>query len=95
MVFAMISDKNILMDLNMWEKKHFTCSIWVFLKAAVSQKCVYIYHGSAMVRHDQRQEHPHEPQHVGEEASNFFFNIGVFKGSSLLDMCFLCVILWV
>ena len=39
-MFAMISDKNILMDLNMWEKKHFTFSIWVFLKAVVSQKCV-------------------------------------------------------
>ena len=85
MVFAMISDKDILMDLNMWEKKHFTFSIWVFLKAVVSQKCVQTYHGNAMVCHDQRQEHPHEPQHYGEEASHFF-NMGVFKGSSLLEI---------
>ena len=53
MVFAVISDKNIPMNLTMLVKKLFTFSIWVFLKAAVCQKCVYIFHASAMVHHDQ------------------------------------------
>ena len=41
-----------------------------------------------MVRHDQRQEHPHEPQQDQEEASHFFLYMCVFKGSCLLEICF-------
>ena len=31
-------------------------------------------------RHDQRQEHPHGPQHVGEEALHLF-NMGILKAA--------------
>ena len=43
--FAMISDKNIHMRLNMWEKKLLTFSIWVFLRRQLA----------FMVCHDQQQ----------------------------------------
>ena len=37
------------------------------------------------VRHDRRQGHPHEAQHVGEEACKLF-NMGVFIVSCALEM---------
>ena len=37
------------------------------------------------VRHDRRQEHPHEAQHVGEEACKLF-NMGVFIVSWAFEM---------
>ena len=38
------------------------------------------------VRHDQRQKHPHGPQHVGEEVLHLY-NMGIFKISCFSEMC--------
>ena len=52
--FAMISDKNIRMNLNIMEKKLLTFFNMVFFKgSSLLEICFYLsYHGSAMVCHD-------------------------------------------
>ena len=74
--FARITDKNILMKFNMYEKKLVIFSIWVFQ----SQLCISnAFRTMLQACHDGRQEHPCEAQHVGNETRFFFFNTRVVK----------------
>ena len=78
--FAMISDKNIRMNLNMLEKKPLTFFlIWAFLRQQSIRNWFFICHIIGLpwfneVRHDRREEHPHlhEAQNVEEKGWHFY-----------------------